>query len=120
MLTRYQSTWLGHFGTLSLEKEISDGALVSTLVISRLLLLSSPAQLARLGKLGMAQERLSDLPLVVDSLRCDTFNDGTGCLAAPTLEVLLGKPFSHFRHGGGIRTPFAHDSVSILHHTGLP
>jgi hypothetical protein len=95
-------------------------ALTSTLVSSRLLLLSSSAQLARLGKLGLAQERLSDLPLVDDSHRRDTFNDGTGCLAAPTVEVLLFKPFSHFRHGGGVRTPFAHDSVSILHHTGLP
>jgi hypothetical protein len=89
-------------------------ALASTLVSSRLILLSSPAQFARPGKLGLAQERLSDLPLVVESLRCDMFNDGTDCLAAPTLEVLLGKRFSHFRHKGGVRTPVAPRGGSCL------
>jgi hypothetical protein len=62
-------------------------ALASTLISSCLLLLSSLAQLARPGKLGRAQERIGDLPLVVDSLRRDTFNDVAGCLAGPTLEV---------------------------------
>jgi hypothetical protein len=95
-------------------------ALASTLVSSRPLLLGPSAQLTSLGKLGLPKELLGDLLAVVNNLSRDAFNDGTGSLADPTLKVLLGKLFSHFRHGWGILTPLAHDNVSILHYTSLP
>jgi hypothetical protein len=95
-------------------------ALTSTLGVSRPLLLGPFAQLPSLGKLGLTKELLGDLLAVVDNLSRDAFDDGTGRLAGPTLEVLLGELFSHFRHGGGVLIPLAHNNVSILHHTGLP
>jgi hypothetical protein len=95
-------------------------ALTSTLGGSRPLLLGPFAQLPNLSKLALTKELLGDLLAVVDNLGRDAFNDGTGSLAGPTLEVLLGELFSHFRYGGGVLIPLAHNNVSILYHTGLP